>query len=469
MHFKGGLGNIAELISVPMMVDENDKNRAKRHEKDAEGIVLFTGLFSAALAALIAVSIQDLRPGPQDSTPFSPPTYAIWVNSLWISSLILASQAHRALAAPTSGHGCATTFSKASATDTICCHTVFNAVVGAWRRKPRTLFGKAPKLDAEILDSLLVTLGEDDAREKFFEAVPGFYGSKVVKDIPPAPHMPERHPECTRGNWHETPPSPEIGNILRRWLNITDSSRVVIASCIIARIIATAEVRDDTWKALARSQLGVTEEVLTSYLEPGDNVLLANLIKTTRQFFEKGLQFDGILRSISGFDVKETLPELQHDFCKLWNEIVEVEKSKQSIQFPPTPQCITTSCCCRYVVIFISSGVQPLSLPLERDETNIINPHLVLDTPSSSDPSSPPHELPVEFRTHVPPALGYSYSSRTSHTLATPRDVSVSDPDIIVDAGERDVQDLNAHNPHQSDPPVRYISMGSSRPEKSVI
>jgi hypothetical protein len=116
-------------------------------------------------------------------------------------------------------------------------------------------------------------------------------------------------------NWIEMPPSPEIGRILRRWHNSTDSS--IIGSCIIARIIASVEKRDDTWMALARSQLGVTEEVLRGYLKDGDSVLLANLIKTTRLFLEKRLQFDGILRSISGFNVKGTLPELQHDFCTL--------------------------------------------------------------------------------------------------------------------------------------------------------
>jgi hypothetical protein len=133
------------------------------------------------------------------------------------------------------------------------------------------------------------------------------------------------------GNWNEMPLSPKIGHILNRWRNSTGSSRALIASCIIARIIAAVEKRDDTWMALARSQLGVTEEVFSSYLERGDSVLLANLIKTTRLFFEKGLQFEGILQSIAEFNVKETLPGLQRDFCKLWNEMVAVQKSKHCI------------------------------------------------------------------------------------------------------------------------------------------
>ncbi|KAH8989709.1 hypothetical protein EDB92DRAFT_1867280 [Lactarius akahatsu] len=81
-------------------------------------ILVFTGLFSAAVAALVAVSIQDLRPNSQDTSafylqniyqlladpnrtnfsippalanppPFSPPSYAVWVHSLWFLSLAI--------------------------------------------------------------------------------------------------------------------------------------------------------------------------------------------------------------------------------------------------------------------------------------------------------------------------------------------------------------------------------------------
>ncbi|KAH9959540.1 hypothetical protein BGW80DRAFT_1183447, partial [Lactifluus volemus] len=100
------------------MSQEEDNKMADRWQKDADGILIFTGLFSAAVAALLAVSIQDLRPNPQDTAafylaniyqlladpnislastlatpatlpPFSPPRYAIWVNSLWFLSLVI--------------------------------------------------------------------------------------------------------------------------------------------------------------------------------------------------------------------------------------------------------------------------------------------------------------------------------------------------------------------------------------------
>ncbi|KAF8475241.1 hypothetical protein DFH94DRAFT_609620, partial [Russula ochroleuca] len=76
------------------------------------------GLFSAAVATLLGVTVQDLRPNSQDTSafylgtiyevladpnvtrasipspvakppPFSPPRYAVWVNSLWFLSLVM--------------------------------------------------------------------------------------------------------------------------------------------------------------------------------------------------------------------------------------------------------------------------------------------------------------------------------------------------------------------------------------------
>jgi hypothetical protein len=116
------------------MATEEDKKMAENWKADADDILIFvrlsllissftptqwsqTGLFSAAVASLISVSIQDLRQNPQDTSnfylaniyqtlvdpdrsnistplpvsppPFSPPNYAVWVNALWFLSLVI--------------------------------------------------------------------------------------------------------------------------------------------------------------------------------------------------------------------------------------------------------------------------------------------------------------------------------------------------------------------------------------------
>ncbi|KAI0253417.1 hypothetical protein BJV78DRAFT_1360235 [Lactifluus subvellereus] len=100
------------------MAKEEDNKMAERWQKDADGILIFTGLFSAAVATLAAVTVMDLKPNSQDTSafyldniyqlladpnisrssipvtplrppPFSPPKYVIWVNSLWFLSLAI--------------------------------------------------------------------------------------------------------------------------------------------------------------------------------------------------------------------------------------------------------------------------------------------------------------------------------------------------------------------------------------------
>ncbi|KAN0140429.1 hypothetical protein V8E53_001638 [Lactarius tabidus] len=96
------------------MATEEDKKMAENWKDDADGILIFTGLFSAAVASLISVSIQDLQQDPQDTSnfylaniyqatinpnsssslptsppPFTPPNYAVWVNTLWFLSLVI--------------------------------------------------------------------------------------------------------------------------------------------------------------------------------------------------------------------------------------------------------------------------------------------------------------------------------------------------------------------------------------------
>ncbi|KAN0140414.1 hypothetical protein V8E53_001623, partial [Lactarius tabidus] len=113
--FVDGSGQIFSMYLE--MATEEDKKMAENWKDDADGILIFTGLFSAAVASLISVSIQDLRQNPQDTSnfyleniyqatirpngpnisnslpasppAFTPPNYAVWVNGLWFLSLVI--------------------------------------------------------------------------------------------------------------------------------------------------------------------------------------------------------------------------------------------------------------------------------------------------------------------------------------------------------------------------------------------
>jgi hypothetical protein len=132
--------------------------------------------------------------------------------------------------------------------------------------------------------------------------------------------------------------SVEIGPSLRTF---RDGSVASLSRCIIAGVISNAN-RDDRWFTLAMYELGISEGILREYLAHGDSVLLANLINITRHFFHHLLQHESdlarkllsILSSLSKFDILNTLPELQNDFCDLWNEVVQQARGNKADDNP---------------------------------------------------------------------------------------------------------------------------------------
>jgi hypothetical protein len=65
----------------------------------------------------------------------------------------------------------------------------------------------------------------------------------------------------------------------------------------------------------------MSDDLLRHCLTHGDSVLLANLINITRLTFRSHIP-NWFHALPSKFDVLNTFPSLQHDFCALWNEIV---------------------------------------------------------------------------------------------------------------------------------------------------
>ncbi|KAH9954372.1 hypothetical protein BGW80DRAFT_1467817 [Lactifluus volemus] len=128
--------------------------------------------------------------------------------------------------------------------------------------------------------------------------------------------------------------SVQIGHVLRRQCHSGDLKIPVSAQALVAGIIASVRERDGRWKVLVMDQLQISEDVLEDYLAHGDSVLLTNWIHITRQLFRFYYQFHwipdllGKIQSIiSKFDIRNTLPGLQHDFCALWNKLRNKESS----------------------------------------------------------------------------------------------------------------------------------------------
>src|SRR6266851_5602580 len=232
------------------------------------------------------------------------------------------------------------------------------------------------EIDGHILDWTAHALDEDDALEKFIETIPGFYKSDIVKDIPESIERSIQRPltnfiyrtlssnsvsgsvkgrrlalcfdagnelrsdalkDMFRGliytDWSGAD-SGEIGYFLRSWEKSKKGRFTPIIRAIISQIVAHVREGDDHGTALARDHLGVQEDVLRNYLTQGDSLPLANLIQFTRHADRSTLIPYVVVTNLAIFDICDTLPELQHDFCAMWNQVFQEARSGDADSCP---------------------------------------------------------------------------------------------------------------------------------------
>jgi len=230
---------------------------------------------------------------------------------------------------------------------------------------------RSSEIDLGILEWTIGALGEDDKLEKFLEAIPGFFNSHVVKNLErPLPDLfrskfvgslcgflgrnllsnsvneevkARRLVICMNASneicdsrdinkilfhlsalpFDQVPQSIQTAEILARWF--TSGRRQVSprARKTVAGVLLCVQERDDRWITLAKEQYGLPKRVLQDNVaHDDDSVLLAILNHMTRQVIRTDIGSWVILSSLSKFDILDTDPGLQDEFCGLWNEVV---------------------------------------------------------------------------------------------------------------------------------------------------
>ena len=253
--------------------------------------------------------------------------------------------------------------------------------MGIWKAAEDTSVQPSSETDVRILDWTIDSLIDDDSLEKYFGTIPGFVKSNVVKipggdvpfthfkrfwvalcgflgrtltlnpvnesvkahrlvkclnamDVIPCPsHVQEFVHRLIDERLRQIPLSIETGHTLIRCCanNLNDGDISQYAQYCVIRILTTVEERDDRWIALAKKQFGLPENDLRYNLAYGNNsVLLSILIHLIRQVSRAEPSKLWLLSSLSNFDVHDTLPELQNDFCAIWNETVLEARRKES-------------------------------------------------------------------------------------------------------------------------------------------
>ena len=353
-------------------------------------------------------------------------------------------------------------------------------------------------MDTHILEVTLDGLSEDETREKFFEFIPGFYQSDVVKDLQrrlPKMVKSKVHlilvdffrrtllsntipglakfrrlaicitaaddtdtPTGSKYNfakiihqyWHAMPQSVEFGGFLRSWDKWRNGR---YAHWIIANIVAKKDERDDRWVALAMDYLGISEHVLHDYLTHGDSILLAILIHSIRHAIRSDFSSFRLLPPLSGFDVRSTLPGLQHEFCDLWNTLAQNSRDRED---PSSSISILKATCHIYVALHqgtdTSSVLSQLSwYPL----CNIPDHHLPDSTPI--DHGS------VGETFHLPAAISILLSSPVSEFYSGDSRLHPADESSLGDAPTQIIQSFHPSCPHSTPAPVDPVTTTSTQ------
>ena len=126
--------------------------------------------------------------------------------------------------------------------------------------------------------------------------------------------------------------SAEIASLVRGWFKGEDKATTMITRGMVSAVIARAQRHDDLWFTVASNEMGVSESDLRNYATHGNNLSLAIFNYVVRHQFilseqmhqqiGYGYDFSHVLKAASKFDVLDTSPELQHEFCELWNQLV---------------------------------------------------------------------------------------------------------------------------------------------------
>jgi hypothetical protein len=247
---------------------------------------------------------------------------------------------------------------------------------GAEKAAEETVSERLSKIDVRILDWTITTLGDDDSLKNFFEAIPGFFNSKLVKHLEWdfTEELFKKYSDALEGflgrtwssnsvrnseklhrlgiamnamslirhsgvsfipwkfsfkHWDKMPQTLEMGQALARWCTSRNQSVAQYAQVTTARILGSVWERDDSWITLAARVYGLPDRDLRDKIALGDDsVLLVIFIHVTRQSLGSGYSDYEVLEALSKLDIRDTLPGLQHDFCTLWNEIVQEARNR---------------------------------------------------------------------------------------------------------------------------------------------
>jgi hypothetical protein len=143
------------------------------------------------------------------------------------------------------------------------------------------------------------------------------------------------------GEWYRFLECIEFGLFVQNWKNISHPVTSFYAQCVAALTISIVRDYDERWFQLASGLLDAPKSLLNDYIAHGDSILLANAIfiaRRTVQTYSGSAErhrkevlcsSSRTLKMVCKLEIGGTLPELQHRFCGLWNQLVRTARTDE--------------------------------------------------------------------------------------------------------------------------------------------
>ena len=147
------------------------------------------------------------------------------------------------------------------------------------------------------------------------------------------------------GDWSKFLECIEFGLFVQTWKNIVDKVPSFYAQCVAALTISIVRDRDrdERWFQLASDLLKVQKPVVHIYIKHGDSMQLAIatfIARRTVQTYSGSVEryredildaSSKTLETVGKLNIRGTLPDLQHEFCGLWNQLVHTAQTDQRL------------------------------------------------------------------------------------------------------------------------------------------
>lgn len=287
-------------------------------------------------------------------------------------------------------------------------------------------------IDYRALSWMFTTLNDDDEFEQFFDALPSLCDSEALEnpqtcfiepnwdmlsraligmmdrtllsDLVPEEVKQRRIIICFKainatsllgpwwtlrrvlfGDWHGFSRSILFGLFVQSWKSIVSHSVTAFYAQYVAAItLASVQGRDDNWFRLASRQLSLSKNLLRNTFAQGDTILLASailIIRRTILVFSKSderHQTDTIhasskvLEILCRFDIQNTLLEHQHQFCGLWDKLVDAAQGDHYPHITNISTLILKKACRLYITLHEGADSFPKAFSTTTEDGNSV-------------------------------------------------------------------------------------------------